>query len=74
MAGTPEGLDPAIRTRDIVFEADVQSVTPFLKLVTVSHNGKAHHTFDCDEGPSFGGLGSARRPSCTSAQRSPSDS
>jgi len=62
MAGTPEGLDPTIQTRDIVFEADVQSVTPFLKLATVSLNGAAHHTFACDEGPSLGGLGSAPTP------------
>ncbi len=75
MAGTPEGLDPAIRSRDIVFEANVQSVTPFLKLATVRHNGKAHHTFACDEGPSLGGCSARpRRPSCTSARRSPSDS
>jgi len=62
MAQDPEGLDPTIRTRDIVFEADVQSVTPFLKLATVSHGGTAHHTFACDEGPSLGGLGSAPTP------------
>ena len=74
MAGTPEGLDPTIRIRDVVFEPDVQSVTPFLKLATVSHNGKAHHTFACDEGPSSVGSARPRRPSCTSARRSPSDS
>ena len=37
--------DPTIRTRDITFEADVQSVPPFLKLATVSFNGAARHTF-----------------------------
>jgi hypothetical protein len=58
----PEGLDPTIRTRDITFEADVQSVTPFLKLGTVSLDGAAHRTFACDEGPSLGGLGSAPTP------------
>jgi len=62
MTATPEGLDPTIRTRDILFEADVQSVTPFLKLATVSHGGAAHHTFASDEGPSLGGLGSAPTP------------
>ncbi len=62
MTPTPEGLDPTIRTRDIVFEADVQSVTHFLKLATVSHNGTAHKTFACDEGPTLGGLGSAPTP------------
>jgi hypothetical protein len=62
MAPGPEGLDPTIRTREISFEADVQSVTPFLKLATVSHNGTAHKTFACDEGHSLGGLGSAPTP------------
>ena len=62
MAHVPEGLDPTIKSRDIVFEADVQSVTPFLKLATVSHNGSAHKTFACDEGPTLGGLGSAPTP------------
>ena len=45
-----------------MFEADVQSVTPFLKLATVSHNGTAHQTFACDEGPTFDGLASAPTP------------
>jgi hypothetical protein len=62
MAHVPEGLDPTIQSRDIVFEADVHSVTPFLKLATVSHNGSAHKTFACDEGPTLGGLGSAPTP------------
>ncbi len=62
MAHVPEGLDPTIQSRDIVFEADAQSVTPFLKLATVSHNGSAHKTFACDEGPTLGGLGSAPTP------------
>lgn len=62
MAPVPEGLDPGIQTREITFEADVQAVSPFLKLATVSHNGTAHQTFACDEGPSLGGLGSAPTP------------
>jgi hypothetical protein len=62
MAPGPEGLDPTIQTREIAFEADVRSVTPFLKLATVSHNGTAHQTFACDEGRSLGGLGSAPTP------------
>ena len=62
MAPVPEGLDPDIQTREITFEADVQAVSPFLKLATVSHNGTAHQTFACDEGPSLGGLGSAPTP------------
>ncbi len=62
MTHVPDGLDPTIQSRDIFFEADVQSVTPFLKLATVSHNGGAHKTFACDEGPTLGGLGSAPTP------------
>ena len=42
--------------------APLTSVTPFLKLATVSHNGTAHKTFACDEGPNLGGLGSAPTP------------
>ena len=38
MAQGPEGLDPTIQAREIAFEADVQSVTPFLKLATVSRS------------------------------------
>jgi len=58
----PEGFDPAVRSREIVFEADVMSVTPFLKLATVNRGGSAHMSFACDEGPSLGGLGSAPTP------------
>ena len=50
---TPEGLDPTIRTRGIVFEADVQGVTPFLKVATAHRGGAGHMTFACDEGPSL---------------------
>jgi hypothetical protein len=59
---TPEGLDPRIRSREIVFEADVEGVTPFLKVATVHRNGAGHMTFACDEGPTLGGLGSAPTP------------
>ena len=59
MAKQPEGLDPSITSRDIVFEADVSGVTPFLKLATVSPGGSGHMPFASDEGPSLGGLGSA---------------
>ena len=62
MRPTPEGLDSAITSREMVFEADVASVTPFLKLATVSRNGGGHMTFACDEGPGLGGLGSAPTP------------
>lgn len=62
MNRVPEGLDPAIQKRELVFEADVTSVTPFLKLATVSRNGAGHMSFACDEGPTLGGLGSAPTP------------
>jgi hypothetical protein len=58
----PEGLDPAIHTREIVFDAEVDLVTPCLKLATVSRGGGGHMTFASDEGPSLGGLGSAPTP------------
>jgi hypothetical protein len=62
MTTVPEGLDPQIQTREIVFDADVSMVTPFLKMATVSRGGTGHMTFACDEGPSLGGLGSAPTP------------
>jgi hypothetical protein len=62
MTTVPEGLDPQVRTREIVFEADVDLVTPFLKLATVSRGGTGHMTFASDEGPNLGGLGSAPTP------------
>jgi hypothetical protein len=62
MTTAPEGLDPTIQTRQMVFEADVSLVTPFLKVATVNWGGSGHMTFACDEGPSLGGLGSAPTP------------
>jgi hypothetical protein len=62
MSVTREGLDPTITRREIVFEADVTAVTPFLKIATASRNDSGHMTFACDEGPSLGGLGSAPTP------------
>jgi hypothetical protein len=62
MTTTPEGLDPKIESRQIVFEADVSMVTPFLKMATVSRGGTGHMTFASDEGPNLGGLGSAPTP------------
>ena len=62
MEKRPEGLDPSIKSREIVFEADVSAVTPFLKLATVSRGGSGHMTFASDEGPNLGGLGSAPTP------------
>lgn len=38
---TPEGLEPSIRTREIVFEADVEGVTPVLKLAPCIGAGPA---------------------------------
>ena len=62
MTPMPEGLDPKVQTREIVFDADVSLVTPFLKLATVSRSGAGHMTFASDEGPTLGGLGSAPTP------------
>jgi hypothetical protein len=62
MDRVPEGLEPAVKSREITFEADVTSVTPFLKLATVSRGGTGHMSFACDEGPNLGGLGSAPTP------------
>jgi hypothetical protein len=62
MTTEPEGPNPDIQTREIVFDADVNLVTPFLKLATVSRGGAGHMTFACDEGPTLGGLGSAPTP------------
>jgi len=62
MSRIPAGLDPAITRREIVFEADVASVTPFLKVATVSRDGEGHMTFASDEGANLGGLGSAPTP------------
>jgi hypothetical protein len=62
MSTVPQGLDPTVQTREIVFDADVSMVTPFLKLATVSRGGEGAMTFASDEGPSLGGLGSAPTP------------
>lgn len=61
-AATPEGLDPTVGTRELVFEAEALSVTPFLKVATVSRDGQGHMTFVSDEGPTLGSLGSAPTP------------
>src|SRR3989442_3495551 len=62
MATVPDGLNPRIETREIVFDADVNLVTSFLKLATVSRGGEGSMTFASDEGPNLGGLGSAPTP------------
>ena len=59
----PSGLDPRITSRQITFEADVQGLTPMLKLATVTIPGRdAAYSFTCDEGPTLGGMGSAPTP------------
>ena len=62
MDRVPEGLDPGVQSREITFEADVTSVTQFLKLATVNRGGAGHMSFVCDEGVNLGGLGSAPTP------------
>jgi hypothetical protein len=62
MTIAPDGLDPTIQSREIVFDAKVDLVSLFLKLATVSRDGAGHMTFASDEGPSLGGLGSAPTP------------
>ena len=62
MTSRPDGLDPTIQSREIVFDAEVDLVSPFLKLATVSRGGAGHMTFASDEGPNLGGLGSAPTP------------
>ena len=62
MTSRPDGLDPTIQSHEIVFDAEVDLVTPFLKLATVSRGGAGHMTFASDEGPNLGGLGSAPTP------------
>jgi len=47
---------------ELVFEADVRAVTPYMKLATVSVNEAHHMTFVSDEPPRVGGLGSAPTP------------
>ncbi|GIX48598.1 MAG: hypothetical protein KatS3mg131_2809 [Candidatus Tectimicrobiota bacterium] len=54
--------EPQPMRREIVFTAEVQTLTPMLKVATVSRQGQDHYTFACDEGPALGGLGSAPTP------------
>jgi len=62
MTQTPEGQAPAQQALELVFEADVRGVTPYMKLATVSVNGAHHMTFVSDEPPRVDGLGSAPTP------------
>jgi hypothetical protein len=62
-AQTPEDLHPQVTSREVVFEADVQALTPMLKVATVGRQGgKDYYTLTCDEGATLGGLGSAPTP------------
>lgn len=56
------GLDPTITKREIVLTAEVEGITPFLKIATVCRNGEDYHTFASDEGAHLGGLASAPPP------------
>ncbi len=59
----PEGATAQVVSREIAFEADVQGITPMLKLATVSRQGgESYYSFTCDEGEALGGLGSAPTP------------
>jgi hypothetical protein len=58
----PQGLDPTITKREVVFTVEVEGITPFLKVATTCRNGEDYHTFASDEGPHLGGLGSAPPP------------
>jgi hypothetical protein len=58
----PQGLDPTITKREVVFTVEVEGITPFLKVATACRNGEDYHTFTSDEGPHLGGLGSAPPP------------
>lgn len=52
-----------VMSREIVFEADVQGLTPMLKVATVARGGADdYYTFACDEPPTIGGQGSAPTP------------
>lgn len=58
----PQGLDPTITKREVVFTVEVEGITAFLKVATTCRNGEDYHTFASDEGPHLGGLGSAPPP------------
>ena len=58
----PEGLDPNITKRDIVFTVEATNVDPMLKVATLSHNQQKWYSLVCDEGEHLGGHGSAPPP------------
>ena len=58
----PEGLDPNITKRDIVFTVEAENVDPMLKIGRISHGQQKHYTLVCDEGEHLGGKGSAPPP------------
>jgi len=61
-ASLPEGLDPGITKRDIVFTVEAAGVDPMLKVATVCRNQTEYFTIACDEGTQLGGRGSAPPP------------
>ena len=59
----PDRAEAQVLSQEIVFEADVQRLTPMLKVATVSRQGgESYFSFACDEGSRLGGLGSAPTP------------
>ena len=58
----PEGLDPNITKRDIVFTVEATNVDPMLKIATLNHNQQKWYSLVCDEGEQLGGRGSAPPP------------
>ncbi len=59
---SPEGLDPNVTRRDIVFTVEAENVDSMLKLGRVSHNNQKFYTLACDEGEHLGGKASAPPP------------
>ena len=58
----PEGLDPNVTKRDIVFTVEAENVDPMLKLGKISHNNQKFYSLVCDEGEQLGGKASAPPP------------
>lgn len=59
----PEGLDPTITKRDIVFTVEAENVDPMLKVGRIVHiPQQKHYTLVCDEGEHLGGRASAPPP------------
>jgi hypothetical protein len=58
----PEGLDPNVTTRDIVFTVEAENVDPMLKLGRIGRDNQKFYTLVCDEGEHLGGKASAPPP------------